>query len=105
MRVRHEGKACLSSGGVSDRAGGRSSAGRTGRADGSVRSKIWTATIPGAIRKDVCIRETYWAAARDIAERSNLNRFVVILAPLVVIDRRGIPGVVTVGIRITGELG
>ena len=50
-------------------------------------TKIGTAAEPGAVRQDVRIGQSYRAADRNIAERSILNRLVVVLTPLVIVDR------------------
>src|SRR5882762_10609446 len=70
-----------------------------------IRSEIGTTAIPGAVREEVRIGQSCRPAARHIAKRSSLNWFVVVLAPLVIVNRSGGDSVVAVGIRSTGKLG
>src|SRR3989440_5442333 len=105
MRVPHEGEPGLARRGVGDRARGWRRSGRTRGSNRRVRAQIGAAAVPRAVREQVRIGQRYRAAARDIAERLGLQRLVVVLAPLEIVDRSGRTGVVTVGVRSTGELG
>jgi len=60
-------------------------------ADRCIGPEIGTAAVPGAVRKEVWIRQCHRAASRYIAERRHLERLVVVLAPLVIINRCRIP--------------
>ena len=60
---------------------------RPAAAQGCIRSQVGSAAVPGAIGEDVGIRQSRWAAGGNIADRSNFERLVVVLAPLEVIDR------------------
>src|SRR5207237_2995906 len=72
------------------------------------RSQIGRAAIPSASRENVGTWHCSWAAACDITERGNLQRLVVLLAPLVTVNRGGwrrrtaVHGVVAIGIRNAG---
>src|SRR5882762_2243490 len=105
VRVPHKRKTSFARGGVRDRARRWRCAGGPGRTDGGIRTEIGASTVPRTVREDVRIGQSCGAAARDIAEWSRLNWLVVILTPLVIVERSGGPGVVAVGIRITGKLG
>src|SRR5207302_11474647 len=61
--------------------------------------------IPSAVREEVRIGQSCRAAGRHVAKGHSLNWFVVVLAPLVIVNRRGGASVVTVGIRGTGKFG
>src|SRR6266480_286431 len=106
VRVPHKRKPSLTGRRVRDRARRRSGTRGAGRSDGGIRTQIGTAAVPGAVREDVRIGQSYRAAARHIAERSSLHWLVVVLTPLVIIQRRlcRTKGVVAVGVRSTGKL-
>src|SRR5437660_3454070 len=87
VRVPHKRKASFVSGGVRDGARRRSCAGGPGRADGRIRTEIGAAAVPRTIREKVRIGQGCRAAARHITERTFLHRLVVVLAPLVIVDR------------------
>src|SRR6266480_6662753 len=70
VRVPHERKTRFACGGVRDGARRRRCAGGPGRADGRIRTEIGATTVPRTVRQDVRIGQSYWAAARDIAEWS-----------------------------------
>src|SRR2546428_13870051 len=64
-----------------------------------------TAAEPGGVRKDIWTRRGRRAASGYIAKRSHLERLVVILAPLEIVDGSRSAGVVAVGVRVAGQLG
>src|ERR1700676_2463240 len=97
----HEGKASLFGGWVGDGSGRRRCSGGAHSPDGGIWTEIGAAAGPGTVREEVSIRQSCRAEASDVAKRSNLERLVVVLAPLVVINRScgAEAGVVAVGIR------
>src|SRR5205823_11320166 len=105
MRVPHEGEARLRGRWVGDRAGGRRGPRGAGRPDRRVRTQIGAAAEPGTVGEQVRIGQRDRTATSDIAERLGLQRLVVVLAPLEIVDRSGRTGVVTVGVRSTGKPG
>src|SRR3984957_7865731 len=98
MRVPHECETRLAGRRIGDRAGRWRGTRRTRRADRRVWTQVGAAAVPGTVGEKVRIRQCYRAAAGHIAERGNLKRLVVILAPLVEIDRGRYRGVVAVRI-------
>src|SRR4029077_9038952 len=83
MRVPHESKACFATRRVRDRSRRWSGTGRTARAGRStgaasgrpkrgIRTEVGTAAVPRAVGKQVRIGQSRRAAARHIAERSDL---------------------------------
>ena len=59
-----------------------------GSARRGIGAQVRAAAKPCAVDQDVRIRQRRRTAARDVAERSSLERLVVVLAPFVIVDRR-----------------
>src|SRR5260370_4768670 len=73
--------------------------------------KIGISAVPSTIRENVGAGQSSRAAACDITQRSNLQRLVVVLAPLVIVDRGGrrrrtaVYCIVSISVGNTGLLG
>src|SRR5580704_19481270 len=102
--VPHKRKSCFARWTVGDRAGGRSCSDRSGCPNSGIRSEIRTASVPRAIGQDVRIGQSRRPASPYISEWRNLQRLVVVLAPLEVVDRCWSASVIAVCVRCAGEL-
>src|SRR5215470_4536308 len=105
MRVPHESEAGFVGWRVSNGAGWRSCSGRANRAYRGFGAQVGTAAKPGTVGEDIGIWQSGRTAAGNVAYRGGLQRFVVVLAPLEVVDRCRSAGVVAVTIGVAGESG
>src|SRR4029077_4743252 len=80
-------------------------AGRHGGPQTCIRTQVGCATVPLTVGEDVGIGQRCRAAGSHIPERSDLDRLVMVLTPLEIVDRSGSSRVVGVSVGSTAKRG